>query len=160
MAEKERFRFSLSTLLAIIAVSAIAIMAVRTGDWLWARIWFSVVLALHLAAILGAFYRSGSQRAFWIGFALFGWTYLMIANVPEFRIADHQLFGKQIAHHLKEYAPEANSGIVIDTGGSRIAIFSFSQTIQSVSALLFATLGGFVAMWFYCTRARVDSVPG
>ncbi len=78
-------RFSLLMLLGIVALAAVNIAALRTGDWFWCRLLFTLTLTVHLAAILGAVYRRGSVRAFWIGFALFGWTYLLLANVPMFR---------------------------------------------------------------------------
>ncbi len=141
-------RFSLLMLLGIVALIAVNIAALRTGDWFWCRLLFTLTLTVHLAAILGAVYRRGSERAFWIGFALFGWTYLSLANVPMFRLAEHQLFGSQVSNLLKGFTPEANDGIAIESSGSRIAIFSFRQIIHSASALLFASLGGLLGVYF------------
>jgi len=36
-----------------------------------------VALAL-IAAVVLAIYRSGDRRAFWLGFAIFGWSYLLL----------------------------------------------------------------------------------
>ena len=39
-----------------------------------------MTLALLLAALLAAWLLAGTDRAFWVGFALFGWTYLVLVN--------------------------------------------------------------------------------
>lgn len=117
MGKNDGFRFSLKTLLASLTICAVGAMALRTGDWFWARIWFSLFLAILLGSILGAIYRTGSRRAFWIGFALFGWTYILIVTFPAFSIAEHQLLGPFFMEVLKEYVPEANNGLVKEVGG-------------------------------------------
>ena len=152
MASDDRFRFSITSILAITAVCAVGMMSLRTGGWFWARLWFSLVLVIQLTSVLGVVYRSGSARAFWIGFALFGWTYMAISVVPAFRIAEYQLFGRELADSLKEYAPAQNPGLVIQARELGIPIFTFSQTLTSTSVLAFAVLGGFIARWFYSTR--------
>lgn len=145
-------RFSLLMLLVIVALAAVNIASLKTGDWLWCRLLFTLTLAVHLVAILGAVYRRGRVRAFWIGFALFGWTYLSLANVPMFRLAEYQLLGTQVSYLLKDFTPEGNDGLVIDTGGSRISIFSFRQIIHSTSALIFASVGGIFGVYFQTSR--------
>jgi hypothetical protein len=38
-----------------------------------------LLLTMLLTAILGLLFRRGSKRAYWTGFAVFGWAYLMLA---------------------------------------------------------------------------------
>lgn len=147
--KSDRFQFSLASAFIVMTLFSLAAMALRSGDWLWARVIFSLTLAILLAAILGIVYRTGVNRAFWLGFAIFGWTYLLLAFTPAFRVAEHHLFGKQVHSYLKDYSPEASSGIVIDSSGSRIAVFSFAQIIYSLSAWLFGLIGGFVGVYFF-----------
>ena len=145
-------RYSLLTLLGLTTVIAIAIAALRSGDWFWSRSLYTLTLALNLSAILGAIYFTGRRRAFWMGFALFGWTCWAIANLPSFRIAEHQLFARQLDVMLKDHVPDGNDGIVVDANGSRIAIFSFRQIVTSVFGLLFSAVGGVIGLWFYYSR--------
>ena len=74
-------RFSVRTLLVVIAVSAMGGAAIRYGTWQWANVWVTTVLAIHLAALLGIRNRSGASREFLVGFAVFGLTYLALSAV-------------------------------------------------------------------------------
>lgn len=121
---------------------------------------FTVTLGLLLAAVLAAVYRAGAHRAFWIGFALFGWAYILFAFVPVFRVIEHHLIAKEVGSLLKEHVPDGNSGIVIGSGGSRISVFSFTQIIHSTIALIFALFGGLAGAYFYGThRSREPERP-
>jgi hypothetical protein len=50
----------------------------------WARCTLSLALGILTLAILGAILRRGERRAYWIGFALCGWTYLILVDGPWF----------------------------------------------------------------------------
>ena len=150
-------KYSLLTLLAVTAVIAIALVALRTGDWFWSRFLFTLTLGIHLAAVLGVFLSTGRPRAFWIGFAVFGWACWFVTNSDSLRIAEHQLFSRQIHTMLQEYVPKGNDGIVIESHGSRITIFSHRQIVHSTFGLLFALVGGMVGVSLYanaCSRPR------
>jgi hypothetical protein len=43
----------------------------------WAIVLPALFLTVLLTAILGLLLRRGDQRAYWVGFALFGWAYLI-----------------------------------------------------------------------------------
>jgi hypothetical protein len=147
MASMPRIQYSLPTLLGAMGVVAIAVIALRTGDWFWSRILFTLTLAINLSAALGAIYQTGRGRAFWIGFGLFGWTCWLIVNTSYLRIAEHQFFASEIHAMLKDYVPEGNEGIVISPGPSGIAIFSFRQIVHAIFGLLFAVIGGIIGCW-------------
>jgi hypothetical protein len=151
-------QYSLLTLLGVIAVVAVAVAALRVGDWFWCRILFTLTLALNLGALLGCAYRSDRQRAFWIGFALFGWSCWLIMNLPALRIAEYQIFARALDVMVKDHVPAANEGIVIDPNGASIAIFSFRQSLYSAFGLLFSVLGGIIGLWF-CTTGKTGSNP-
>jgi hypothetical protein len=109
-------------------------------------------LAINLAAVLGAIYQTGRRRAFWIGFAFFGWACWLIVNTSFLRIAEHQFFARELYTMLKDYVPEGNDGIVIDPDGA-IAIFSFRQIVHAIFGLLFAVVGGIIGYWL-CPPGR------
>jgi hypothetical protein len=75
-----RLRFSLASLLGIIAVIALGLTGARSASTFWTTAASTLTLALLLGAILGAWLLAGTDRAFWAGFALFGWTYLVLVN--------------------------------------------------------------------------------
>jgi hypothetical protein len=81
----QRFRFSIWSLMAAIVLLAAAFAALRTPTPLWGNFWFSVDLICLVLAILAAVYRRGADRAFWVGFAAFGWVYFVLALAPWFQ---------------------------------------------------------------------------
>jgi hypothetical protein len=77
-----RIRFSLATLMAIVLLAALGLVALRNASALWANATFTATLTLLLCAVLGLILRRHHARAFWLGFALFGWTYVLLVNAP------------------------------------------------------------------------------
>ena len=77
-----RSRVSIATLLVVVGLMAVGFAALRVSSRLWANASFSVVLLSLVVAIAALIYRQGPRRAFWAGFALFGWTYLILVFGP------------------------------------------------------------------------------
>ena len=74
------FRMSIAGLLGIVAVIAIGLAGMRSASTLWTTAAATVTLALLLMALLASILLDGTERAFWAGFALFGWSYLLLVN--------------------------------------------------------------------------------
>ena len=77
-----RLRFNIANLLGVILVLGVGFAALRESSDLWESGVFTLMLAALLISILLAVHRTESRRAFWIGFALFGWIYLGLSLVP------------------------------------------------------------------------------
>jgi hypothetical protein len=77
-----RFRFNIASLLVIVLLLAVGFAALRDSNEIWDSGLFSLTLGVLLISILLAVTRAESRRAFWIGFALFGWVYLGLSLVP------------------------------------------------------------------------------
>ena len=77
-----RFRFHLGTLVIVVLVLALGFAALRESNEPWESGLFTITLAVLLTSILLAIHRTESRQAFWMGFALFGWTYLALSLVP------------------------------------------------------------------------------
>lgn len=90
-----RIRFSIGSLLVFILICGVAFAALKEStDW-WEKGTFSVaVLVLLLSTLLSSVLAVG-RRAFWLGFALFGWAYLLLSLIPsvETRLVTSQTFG-------------------------------------------------------------------
>ncbi len=151
------FRFALQHMLLVVALCALGAAALSTGTWFWTRALFTVALAINLAAILASVFLSGWPRAFWTGFAVFGWAYWWIANHPMLQIAEHQLFVNEIVVMLREYTPEANNGLNILHRTHSIAIFSYERAVYAVFGLVFGLVGGLLSCWIYSSRAASDT---
>lgn len=78
-----RLHFSLGTLLLAVLSAGVAFAALRSPSDTWASALFTLAVALLLVATLRAVHRRDHIRAYWLGFALFGWAYLILSLVPE-----------------------------------------------------------------------------
>jgi hypothetical protein len=70
-----RFRFSMRNLLLAVLVLSLALAVLQWDSEIIASIAFTAFLGLLALGVTGAFCRRGAARAFWIGFAVFGWFY-------------------------------------------------------------------------------------
>ena len=71
-----RIRFTIASLLVVVLFVALGFAALRESNEIWDSGLFTLTLGVLLISILLAVHRTESRRAFWIGFALFRWTYL------------------------------------------------------------------------------------
>ena len=74
-----RVRFSIAGLMAAVAVTALAVAALRASTPAWAGAMLMLVWSVLGLAIISAVYRPRSERAWWLGFTLFGCGYLVLA---------------------------------------------------------------------------------
>lgn len=78
------FQFRFRTLLLAVAFIAVAVTALINATSAWSHDLFCAVVVLLTVAIPVACYRTGEKRAFWAGFALCGWVYLLvIGNIDD-----------------------------------------------------------------------------
>ena len=77
-----RPRFTIASLLVVILFVGVAAAALRGATDAWDSGVFGGTLAILLAAVLLAIHRDGRRRAYWLGFVLFGWTYLVASLIP------------------------------------------------------------------------------
>jgi hypothetical protein len=75
-------RISIRTLMAFILVSAVGLAALRNADEVWAGMMLLLAMVAVGVAILGATLMRGRERAWWLGFAVFGGGYLVAALCP------------------------------------------------------------------------------
>ncbi len=102
-------QFSLSVLLVLVALCAAGLMCLMFASSPVVSGLLSAVLGLLTVAILGVVYRRGERRAFWAGFALFGWTYLTLSSGPWFigNLRPQLATSKMIAMAYPWLIPEA-----------------------------------------------------
>jgi hypothetical protein len=72
-----RVRFSIAALMAVVFIFAVGFAGLRASSPLWASAIFSIAIALFAAAILGVAAFRGPNRMAWLGFGVFGRTYLL-----------------------------------------------------------------------------------
>ncbi len=74
----KRRSFTLKGSMIAIAVIAVGMAVLVRPNRLWAFLLPPFLVIMSLTAILGLMFRRGRKRAFWTGFALFGWVYLTL----------------------------------------------------------------------------------
>ena len=63
----------------LVLVLGIGLAALKHPSERAASLLFTLILASLLTSVLGAMARRGRERIAWIGFAVFGWTYLLLS---------------------------------------------------------------------------------
>jgi cell division protein FtsW (lipid II flippase) len=67
------FRFHIASLVILVLGLGIAFAALRDSNDTWDSSVFALSVGVLLASVLLAIHRSEKRRAFWLGFAIFGW---------------------------------------------------------------------------------------
>ena len=144
---------------------ALGLTGARSASTFWTTAASTLTLALLLAAILGAWLLAGTDRAFWAGFALFGWTYLVLVN--------WDWVGGQFGHDLTAGLSEVAEALVprppptpapqfqyLELARRRpTRIGNFVQIGRMLLSLLFALLGGFIARTLFERRPVGTTTP-
>lgn len=74
-----RTRVSIGGLMGIVLIAAIGLAALRNANQTWAGVILLLTCGVLTFAIIGVVCRRQAERAWWLGFALFGWGYLALA---------------------------------------------------------------------------------
>src|SRR3954464_9897141 len=77
-----RPRFTIASLLGLVVFVAVSFAALREASDNWDSGVLAVTLILLLVSVLLAIHRTAARRSYWLGFALFGWAYLVASQVP------------------------------------------------------------------------------
>ncbi len=72
-------RFPIAGLMGAVLVVALGLAALRNASETWASVMFLLTCGVLNLAVVGTLCREGAKRAWWLGFALFGWGYLVLA---------------------------------------------------------------------------------
>jgi len=104
----KHFRFSIASLLVVVLFFAVGFAALRESSDVWESGCFTLTLAALLISILLAVHRTESSRAFWLGFAVFGWTYLGLSLVPSI---ESRLMTTKALTYLDSKVPGRSSGV-------------------------------------------------
>lgn len=157
-----QLRHTLKSLMIVVATIGVGVAALARPNKGWAIILSAFFLILLLTSLLGILLRRGPRRAFWIGFALFGWAYLapLVFGKDDFRSLlslDHLVYGPLIGTldfmvilGLGDKERIADLGALGQVDDESRLIVAFS-----VLGLLFACLGGLIARRF----VRNDPAP-
>lgn len=167
--------FSIKGLLAAVTMIAVGLVALLNASPLWDSIIVSLTLLLLLTALLSFACRPSPRRAFWIGFAIFGWGYLILvdspivardltvrSNLPTNVVLD--MLDMALAREFDMSSVERIPPDVRVLRGAPRQKFarlphrpSFHHIGHCLWAWLLALVGGFMARHFYLAQERKSS---
>jgi len=178
---RRTIRFSIAGLMGIVLAAAIGLAALRNASETWAGVMLLLTSGVLALAVVGVVCRAEAERAWWLGFALFGWGYLALAfwslNNDRAPKLPTLVWLDTLSTKLG-LPPQALGGMDGMGGGMRsIPLFtvigqfgggasgaapngSFAQIGHCLWALLFAVLGGILARFLFAIPARRSETRG
>jgi hypothetical protein len=76
-----RFRVTIRSVMALVLLAGFGFAALRDPSMWWVGGVLACLIGLLLTACVGAIYRTGRERAFWLGIVVFGGGYLLLVEV-------------------------------------------------------------------------------
>ena len=161
---------SILGLMIFVLACGVGTAALTASTAIWDSIVFSATLLILTAAILLAVH---GRRAFWLGFALFGWAYLVSSLIPsvESRLLttkglayiDAKTANRQSLPVAVAFSGNGHSVGDLDDGSIRIwdaqtgkpiprpigSFANFCRIGHSLVALLAGLIGGFMGTWLH-----------
>jgi hypothetical protein len=128
-----------------VLVASLAMTALRWGSETWAGATFLAVCGAMTLAVVGAVYRTGPGRAWWLGFALFGAGYLVLAFWPD------RSWSLPTDAFLSSLVPRANIAPFTSCMGG--PGFAYLQVGHSLFGLGAAVLGGLLSLVMFGASA-------
>jgi hypothetical protein len=159
------FRFSLRWVFVAVAFAAVSAAALTDGAARWSALLALTSVFALLASILGVIHRRGESRSFWIGFAVFGWAYLVLSQeaIGLSEALPMNVLFTDLYPYFRRTAlidpagpqPAWVQGVERENGQVVAVIvtqYDFHRLGHSVCTILFALLGGMLGRWFHATR--------
>ena len=78
----KRLRFTIAQTMAVVLLLGFGFAALRNADAIWASSAYTLAIVMLATALVGAFVRGGAIRTTSLGFAVFGWTYVIVLQLP------------------------------------------------------------------------------
>lgn len=79
---QSKFRFSIRAILIATGYTALAVAALVNPTKAWLGVMYGITIAMLFFSLLGIIYRTERTRAYWTGFALFGFGYMGLIFGP------------------------------------------------------------------------------
>lgn len=133
---------SIAGLMVVVASVGLGVAALSRPSRLWGAVLFSSATAILLGAVLAAVLGKGRRRAFWAGFAIFGWGYLALQYGPWFetQVGPYTLPTALLDVLYPVVAPTPPNGVT--TGATFVTFFQ----PQPVTAMLQGSIAAVPAM--------------
>ncbi len=146
-------RFTIAGLMGAVLIAAVGLSALRNASATWAGVMYLATYGVLGLAIVGAICRGFPERAWWLGFFVFGWGYLSLVAYWDtwFPFDPYQLDTFPTSMVLSAIRPTFGPPIEVgvQSRAGLIANRCYSRIGHDVWALLAALLGGILARVFF-----------
>jgi hypothetical protein len=92
-----RPRLTIAQAMAVVLYVGFGFAALRNADEWWASATYTLAYFMISVAPLGALARKGTARMTWAGFAVFGWSRLLVGALP---LVNDSVFGRMVSPGL------------------------------------------------------------
>jgi hypothetical protein len=173
----KHLRLSIAGIMAVVALAGLGFAGLRASTPMWASGLFTGAVLLLSVAVVGSIITRGPS---WIGAAVLGWIYLVVAfgpwsrpadgpppllTVPLLEMAQARILMQAGGVIATDVAPEGQEGRLIQMvlgkwplpkGAKTVDLVCYRQVGQSLAALIFAAVGAVVGALF-AARRREES---
>ena len=152
-----RPRLSIAGLMVAVAGTACGCAALARPSRFWAGAATLVMLGGLAASLLGAAFRRGQARAFWVGFALFGWGFFLLNATGWFDPDRRPLPTDRAADYLAlRFLFKPDDIMSVDDWSQFVAFrdLSLRPVVTAGLSILAAWLGGILARYFAAKEAE------
>jgi hypothetical protein len=103
-------KFSLGTLLLVVAVAAVGCAALANPTDLWTEVVIAVTLVFLFASLVAALVGQGRLRVFATGFAAVGWAYFVLTHGNAVSLPSHSLITTRSVNWVYALRRESEDG--------------------------------------------------
>ncbi len=150
-----RLRMTIRSVMALVLLAGVGFAALRDPSMWWVGGVLGCLIGLLLTACVGAIYRTGRERAFWLGIVVFGGGYLLLIEVlSRDGTGNPVAFINRVldwADHRNVWLRPAQITGTIDG--------DYSAVGNKLVMILVALIGSVVAVAFYDPRERRRGEP-
>jgi hypothetical protein len=144
-------RYSIAGLMAVVLVASLGLAALRSGSGAWAGGFYLLTYGLLALALIGAACRGKAERAWWLGFALFGYGYLRISFSYNYVYVTFKL---PTTYLLEAICPDRVKTLPVGIFGQPDVASSYYWVVgHCLWSLLAATVGGMLAQALFAVPA-------
>ena len=158
-------KFNLRQLFVAVSGIAICAAALKYANSLWASAISTGVVLVLFTAVVAAIYLKQPKRAFWTGFAIFGWGYLILIDgwlpFPPFSASTMLIW--MMSESLGHTQVDPNTAYYMETPMGIIRARPTEQFFRisySITAMLLGVIGGILARRFYLSSICNPVMPG
>jgi hypothetical protein len=153
-----KIRFTIGGLMAVVLVLAIGLAALRNPSVLWVGTIFLATRVILALAIIGVVLRKHTERAWWLGFAVFGCGYLILLTPGPITMRSTQSPTTHLLAFLRPILGPSGELLAQPNPGVRLTL-GYIEIGHDLFALLSALLGALLVRVIFASPVGHPESP-